>query len=586
MKTSKIQNQCRLRLLSRDKFADDESYQAYVRQMQSVERMQEASAKALRKHQLASKQRANEIKRLRKKIKKKLQERDERIQQLNEALSTSQEDLARLRKQVKEFYEALVDKTNVTSRNSNKPPSADSPYHKVNLEKLAEKHGLGDVINEPTEDEIPSDAQTEIPPIGQAQTDVPSGEQDSSSESQPTAQKEEKKLRKAHHKGCTQQHIEPTEPAIECAPTVCPHCGCTEFNGMQVKRIHQFIEVAENIVHVLHFIIQEGTCANCGALVTGKVPKGFEQAFGPNLHTILAWLNTQGGVTRRHLQEFCEDFLGIPISQGGIQKVLKRVAASILPLYTMIQEGAREYWYNHMDETSSPTFGPLGKHIHWMWVMCNESFAFFKIEEHRSKKAFLVVIGKWRGVLISDDYGTYVKWENGRQTCLAHLKRAAKKLTECRDRDIAECGRWIYATITDLCKKKGDKLSQEEIQEIKDGFMTRAMQYKGIGGQAAVLLDRLVAEFEAVIYFLSIPVAPTNNFAEQMLRPYVVVRKNSFGTTSSWGERWLERSLSVRMTCKLREKRYSQVLKEAVSCDFHGNVTDTSWLNSCVYRPR
>ncbi len=35
----------------------------------------------------------------------------------------------------------------------------------------------------------------------------------------------------------------------------------------------------------------------------------------------------------------------------------------------------------------------------------------------------------------------------------------------------------------------------------------------------------------------------------------MVARKNSFGTTSEYGERWLERSLSLRMTCKLRRRR-------------------------------
>ena len=98
-----------------------------------------------------------------------------------------------------------------------------------------------------------------------------------------------------------------------------------------------------------------------------------------------------------------------------------------------------------------------------------------------------------------------------------------------------------------------------------------------------MLLERLVAEFDAVTYFLTRPVEPTNNFAERTLRPYVVARKNSFGTTSEYGERWLERSLSLRMTCKLRDACYARALKEAVTNHLLGKQTNLSWLDSCVY---
>ncbi|MBQ7606372.1 MAG: hypothetical protein IJU76_00060, partial [Desulfovibrionaceae bacterium] len=41
--------------------------------------------------------------------------------------------------------------------------------------------------------------------------------------------------------------------------------------------------------------------------------------------------------------------------------------------------------------------------------------------------------------------------------------------------------------------------------------------YKGIGGQAATLVERMIAEFNAVPYFKSLPIEPTNNFAELLL---------------------------------------------------------------------
>ena len=45
-------------------------------------------------------------------------------------------------------------------------------------------------------------------------------------------------------------------------------------------------------------------------------------------------------------------------------------------------------------------------------------------------------------------------------------------------------------------------------------------------------------------------VAPTNNRAEQALRPAVLWRKGSFGTHSDEGARFVERLLTVTATCR------------------------------------
>ena len=71
-----------------------------------------------------------------------------------------------------------------------------------------------------------------------------------------------------------------------------------------------------------------------------------------------------------------------------------------------------------------------------------------------------------------------------------------------------------------------------------------------------VLASRLEATFESLSTFLRIRgVERTNNKAERTLRPAVVRRKVSFGCTSERGQRWMERALSVMMTCRLNAER-------------------------------
>ena len=60
----------------------------------------------------------------------KSEEKARECQKLMEWLRMVQKELDELKKKIREFYHYVNHKINVTSKNSNKPPSADSPYHR------------------------------------------------------------------------------------------------------------------------------------------------------------------------------------------------------------------------------------------------------------------------------------------------------------------------------------------------------------------------------------------------------------------------------------------------------------------------
>ena len=79
--------------------------------------------------------------------------------------------------------------------------------------------------------------------------------------------------------------------------------------------------------------------------------------------------------------------------------------------------------------------------------------------------------------------------------------------------------------------------------------------------------------------FLQEPgVAPTNNHAERMLRFAVLWRKRSLGTASVRGDRWVERILSLRQTCRIQGRRTFPVLADAMTAAFNGQGPDTGWI--------
>jgi transposase len=84
------------------------------------------------------------------------------------------------------------------------------------------------------------------------------------------------------------------------------------------------------------------------------------------------------------------------------------------------------------------------------------------------------------------------------------------------------------------------------------------------------------------VFFAHYGVEPTNNRAERALRFGVLWRKRSLGTASTKGNRWVERSLSLKETCRLHARATYAVLVDAVSSFLQGHQSDLSWINSGV----
>jgi transposase len=69
-------------------------------------------------------------------------------------------------------------------------------------------------------------------------------------------------------------------------------------------------------------------------------------------------------------------------------------------------------------------------------------------------------------------------------------------------------------------------------------------------------------------------VEATNKRAERALRFGVLWRKRSNGTASVQGNRWVERLLSLRQTCRQRGQSSFAVLVDALSSAFCGRRPD------------
>jgi len=67
-------------------------------------------------------------------------------------------------------------------------------------------------------------------------------------------------------------------------------------------------------------------------------------------------------------------------------------------------------------------------------------------------------------------------------------------------------------------------------------------------------------------------VEPTNNFAEQKIRPGVLWRNSSFGTQSETGSRFVERIMTVVSTLKQQKRNLLDYLTEACEAANYGRA--------------
>jgi transposase len=427
---------------------------------------------------------------------------------------------------VEKRTEKLEARTRMNSQNSSKPPSSDSPFNR---------------------------------------------------QKKKTKKSKTKRGGQKGHKGYQQQTLNPTN-TISLLPENCI-CGKLALDPDSIEPFytHQHIELPKIQLDVTHFILHRGKCQCCGKTVKATVPADLRSGYGPRLSAVICELSGSHGASRQTVQDFCQSVLGLPISTGGIQRIIDRSSAAIKPIYDAIGSHARQQDVNGIDETSWFKCGKL----HWLWTMANSVVAFFMIHPHRSKEAFLQLIADWKGILISDHYGVYVNWINKRQACLAHLIRKAKALTQMKDKSTKTFGQSILKQLQLLCHWAKKPPDEKQWTDFYSELLLLLMLHEGGDDPAGELARSIARQLESLWVFLDEDgVEPTNNRSERALRFAVLWRKRSHGTQSDKGNRWVERILSLKQTCRMRALPVFLILVNAIDAYFKDQSPDLGWITA------
>lgn len=356
---------------------------------------------------------------------------------------------------------------------------------------------------------------------------------------------------------------EQVDQIVKHWPTHCRGCQAPLARlaaGEPVR--HQVTELPPVRAVVTEHQLQHVRCGACGtttgAVLPEDVPAG---AFGPRLQATVAVLAGRYRLSRREVVGVCTDVLGAPLAVGSVDRLCQATATALAAPVADLEQAVQQAPAAHADETG---WREAGQRC-WLWVVVTAVATVFTIAPSRGRGVIQGLLGeRFAGYLISDRWSAYT-WVDParRQVCWAHLKRDFQKRV-----DYGGPGRAIgYDALRLLGGLFGAWADLRADPTQRPRFVRRARQYQwrlrrvlergqqcGCD-QTANFCTALLKLWPALWTFVTVPgIEPTNNAAEQAIRPAVLWRKGSFGTQSATGNRFVERLLSVAATCKQQDR--------------------------------
>ena len=454
--------------------------------------------------------------------------RDDRIAELEAQLAERDRVIAQLLERVAKLEEQLRQ----SSQNSSKPPSSDPPWL---LPKEKKK------------------------PTGRK----PGG--------QPGHKKNERTLFPP----------ERVDEIHEVWPERCEGCQHPFGSGerLEVGDVvrHQVVELPEVRAHVSEYRLHTRCCPGCEWATPATLPEGVPTScFGPRLQAVVAICTGLYRLSKRTAASLLRDLFGVTMALGSVtaceQRTSEVLAAPVAEARRHVENASVVY----ADETGWREARARA----WVWVAVTRYVTVFLVHARRNGDAARQLLGKFRGILVSDRWRAYDGWSvSKRQLCWAHLLRYFKAFSECRGKakpigtKLLELTNEMFrnwhrvrdGTLARSTFKVKMRTVQAEVERLLDEG-TRCGHPK-VEGTCRDILD-LAPALWTFVHVLG--VEPTNNAAERALRGLVIVRKISFGTHSKAGSRFIERILTVAATLRQQDRNVVDYVTDACERALHG----------------
>jgi len=338
---------------------------------------------------------------------------------------------------------------------------------------------------------------------------------------------------------------------------VCPCCG-----GPLQRCQRTRTRLIEDLPEDLHSVVTEHTihrdyCPQCKKHVEPLRPDAWPNATcGHRLMSFASWCHYGLGVTLDQLIDILQFHLCTKLSAGGLSAAWQRRADILTPWYEQLAEEARESAYLHADETGWRVQGQTC----WLWCFANGQVCYYLIDRCRGSPVLQRFFGEaFAGILLHDFWTAYEAIDvRDRQYCLVHLLRELEKVDEHNSSATWQAfAKPLRRLIRDgiRLRKRPDFTPQKyQSRILRLGRRLDALiATESDDADARRLLKRLRRTGDHLFTFLDYPAIPfENNHAERMIRPAVILRKNSQSNRSDRGAVTQAVLMSVYRTLRLR----------------------------------
>jgi len=493
------------------------------------------------------------------------------LQQLDEqklsALPVEQKEalLVKLLWDLKDAREQL--KTN--SQTSSRPPRSDLPWQSHNL--ADEGVDAAEDAGGEREAEVEDKAASTAAEAESSEVTAPTAETTPASAADQTPQKAGRQVGAPGH---SRQVSLPVSMTVNHVPATCVCCGqaldsaafiartglyvleietdpAAGLGGLQVRHEkHRYGEITCHCGHVNR--CEPGRCPPDPLWTVGLTEW---HLVGPRLVSLLVCLSHRMHLSRRRIQEFLRDWLGIDLSTSTITHCLHEAGRAVEPLEEPLVEELQQATLAYADETPWKEWGQLL----WLWVILTPTLCLYFIG-YRSKEILAQVFGEgFVGWLMSDGYQVYRQFRQ-RLRCWAHLLRKAAGLKPSLNAEARAFGRATHGLLSDLMAaihqaREGPAVDlTPRFRDQLDAFRRLCQQHRNSSHEKTRALAReFLNDWEAVWIVVAHPYLPlTNNEAERALRHWVIARLLSQGTRTEQGSRAFALLASVIDTCRRR----------------------------------
>lgn len=357
----------------------------------------------------------------------------------------------------------------------------------------------------------------------------------------------------------------------------CPMCDVYLYDQDQVVQYQT--DLPPIVPIVTQFNIETGYCPCCRQYWQGRHPDQTSDAIGttgntlgPVVLTMAAEMKHRLGVSYRKICDFLWTYCHLKVCPAAFIRAEQRLADLAKPTYDLLIEALRQSHVVHADETG----WRVGRLSAWLWVFSSKQATVYVIRTGKGARGHKVPEGilgpDFDGYLVVDGLKTYDVLDVAKGRCNGHLLRRCKKLCDTvptKEQQHIEVLSNLLKEAIDLAAHRDEHTSKvfaqrtQDVEDRLDDWLEANLNRRSISAE----LDRLDTHIRAHrgewLSFLHDPeVPPTNNHAEQMLRPAVITRKVGGCNKNLLGALVHSILSSIMVSCHRQGKRFLDLARQ------------------------